>query len=240
MYLNQTWPQTITYHNVIISLPYFVTYSASYQRPGFSLSYSLSRFLSQKYSFLFHFLPSDAHTTHLPSNPSPSPPCWDVTKRANCPHRQTPSNALRWNCAAWFALIHSPTNIYVAHFSLLLQHWTFFKCLSLELEWHLCRDLTQQSNTMFDVVDNFNSRPHLLLYSFLGTTFGWSSQFTLLTKVVFVSALWFQSITVPQLCRRSALLNRRSQGGSQYQTSALLQALPWSLIIMWLFVCLFV
>ena len=117
MYLNQTWPQTITYHNVIISLPYFVTYSASYQRPGFSLSYSLSRFLSQKYSFLFHFLPSDAHTTRLPSTPPHPTPCWDVTKRANCPHRQTPSNALRWNCAAWFAVIHSHTNIYCTFFT---------------------------------------------------------------------------------------------------------------------------
>ena len=34
------------------------------------------------------------------------------------------------------------------------------------MEWHLCRDLTQQSNTMFDVVDNFNSPPHLLLLKF--------------------------------------------------------------------------
>ena len=64
----------------------------------------------RKYSFLFHFLPSDAHTT-------PPPPCWDVTKRANCPHRQTPSNALRWNCAALFAVIHSHTNIYCTFFT---------------------------------------------------------------------------------------------------------------------------
>ena len=168
MYLNQTWPQTITYHNVIISLPYFVTYSASYQRPGFSLSYSLSRFLSQKYSFLFHFLPSDAHTPRLPSPPPPIQPPVETWQRELTVHIDKLLQMLFAGTVRHDLLWYTLTQIYIAHFSLLLQHWTFFKCLSLELEWHLCRDLTQQSNTMFDVVDNFNSRPHLLLYSFWG------------------------------------------------------------------------